>query len=71
MVARQQALELERQLVGKRAENASPAVTRELEQQMLMAQKKAASLDQDLASKQEYLADKRLDVFKDYLGKQK
>jgi hypothetical protein len=71
VVARQQALELERQLVGKRAENASPAVTRELELQMLMAQKKAASLDQDLASKQEYLADKRLDVFKDYLGKQK
>jgi hypothetical protein len=68
-VARQQALELERQLVGKRAENASPAVINELERQTLQAQKKAASLDRELAGKQDYLASKRVDVFKDYLGK--
>jgi hypothetical protein len=66
-VARQQSLDLERQLVGKRGENASPAVINELERQTLTAQKKAASLDRELASKQDYLANKRLDVFKGYL----
>jgi hypothetical protein len=70
-VARQQALELERQLVAKRAENASPAVIAELERQTLVAQKNAAALDRELAGKQDYLAGKRLDVFKGYLGKAK
>jgi hypothetical protein len=70
-VARQQALELEGQLVAKRAGNESPAVINELERQTLAAQKKAASLDRELAGKQDYLANKRLDVFKDYLEKNK
>jgi hypothetical protein len=70
-VARQQALELEGQLVAKRAGNESPAVINELERQTLAAQKKAASLDRELAGKQDYLAHKRLDVFKDYLEKNK
>jgi colicin import membrane protein len=67
-VARQQALDLERQLVEKRLGNANPAVINELERQTLVAQKKAASLDRELAGKQDYLASKRLDVFKEYLG---
>jgi colicin import membrane protein len=67
-VARQQALDLERQLVEKRSGNGSPAVINELERQTLVAQKKAASLDRELAGKQDYLAGKRLDVFKEYLG---
>ena len=66
-VAKQQALELERQLVGKRAENASPAVIAELERQTLVAQKKAAASERELAGKQDYLAGKRLDVYKEYL----
>jgi hypothetical protein len=44
-------------------------VINELERQTLVAQKKAASLDRELAGKQDYLAGKRLDVFKEYLGK--
>jgi hypothetical protein len=68
-VARQQALDLERQLVGKRSGNGSPAVINELERQTLVAQKKAASLDRELAGKQDYLSGKRLDVFQEYLGK--
>jgi hypothetical protein len=70
-VARQQALELERQLVAKRAGNESPAVINELERQTLAAQKKAASLDRELAGKQDFLAGKRVDVFKDYLERNK
>jgi hypothetical protein len=66
-VAKQQALALERQLVGKRGENASPAVINELERQTLVAQKKATGYERELAGKRDYLASKRLDVFKGYL----
>jgi hypothetical protein len=64
-IARQQALELERQLVT-RGEH-SRVVVRELERQTLVAQKKAAGLEHDLAGKLNFVASKRLDLYREYL----
>lgn len=78
-IARQQALVLERMLVQKRSERASlrqtdPAaaertspVIRELERQTLVAQKKAAGAEKDLAGKRDFVASKRLDLYKGYV----
>jgi chromosome segregation ATPase len=68
-IANQQALELERMLVGKRAERASvgAAVLRELERQTLAAQKKATGLNNELAGKRDLVASKRLDLYRAYL----
>jgi len=72
-----------RQLVEKRGErpgggwrDAGPgdgesAVIRELERQTLVAQKKAADLDRDLAGKRSYVVGKRLDLYKAYLSSEK
>lgn len=60
-IAKQRALELERLLGNKRAER-SPLV-HDLERETLVAQKKAAALERDLAGKREYVSSKRLDVF--------
>jgi hypothetical protein len=61
-IARQQALELERRLIVKRTEG-SPLVP-DLEQETLVAQKKAAGLERDLAGKREFVASKRLDAYR-------
>jgi hypothetical protein len=61
-IAKQQALELERRLIGKRTER-SPLVP-DLEQETLAAQKKTAELERDLAGKREFVASKRLDVYR-------
>jgi hypothetical protein len=61
-IAKQRALELERLLIGKRAEGS--ALVPDLEQETLAAQKKAAGLERELASKKEFVASKRLDVFR-------
>ena len=59
-IAKQRALELERLLIAKRSER-SPLVP-DLEKETLVAQKKAAALERDLADKREFVASKRLDV---------
>lgn len=61
-IAKQRALELERLLIGKRAQR-SPSVP-DLEQETLVAQKKAAALERDLADKREFVASKRLDAYR-------
>jgi hypothetical protein len=61
-IAKQRALELERTLIGKRAER-SPSVP-DLERETLVAQKKAAALERDLAGKREFVSSKRLDVYR-------
>ena len=61
-IAKQRAFEVERLLIGKRAER-SPLVP-DLERETLVAQKKAAELDRDLAGKREFVASKRLDVYR-------
>ena len=65
-IARQQALDLERMLIGKRSERASSAVISELERQTLAAQKKATGLERDLAGKRDFVASKRLDLYRAY-----
>jgi hypothetical protein len=82
-IANQQAVELERRLVEKRAERAGSgwrdggpkdgvtAVIRELEDQTLVARKKAAGLDRDLANKRAFVASKRLDLYRGYLESEK
>jgi hypothetical protein len=74
-IANQQALELERMLVGKRAERVghgtagdhADVVLRELERQTLAAQKKAAGLTNELAGKRDLVASKRVDLYRAYL----
>ena len=61
-IAKQRALELERLLIGKRAERS--ALVPDLEQETLAAQKKAAGLERELAGKKEFVASKRLEVFR-------
>jgi hypothetical protein len=61
-LAKQHALELERRLIGKRTER-SPLVP-DLEQETLVAQKKAAALERDLAGKREFVSSKRLDTYR-------
>jgi hypothetical protein len=78
-IARQQAIVLERMLVEKRSQRAELArsdraaaertepVIRELERQTLVAQKKAAGAERDLAGKREFAASKRLDLYRSYI----
>ena len=82
-IANQQAVELERRLVEKRAGRAGSgwrdggpkdgetAVIRQLEDQTLVARKKAAGLDRDLAGKRAFVASKRLDLYHRYLESEK
>lgn len=65
-IARQQALDLERMLIEKRSGGASSAVLSELERQTLAAQKKATGLERDLAGKRDFVAGKRLDLYRAY-----
>jgi len=65
-IARQQALDLERMLIEKRSGGASSAVISELERQTLSAQKKATGLERDLAGKRDFVASKRLDLYRAY-----
>ena len=60
-IAKQRALEVERTLIAKRAER-SPLVP-DLERETLVAQKKAAGLERDLAGKKAFVSSKRLDVY--------
>ena len=48
------------------AERTSPVI-RELERQTLVAQKKAAGAEKDLAGKRDFVASKRLDLYKGYV----
>jgi hypothetical protein len=82
-IANQQAVDLERKLVEKRGErpgadwrdtgpgDGESAVIRELERQTLVAQKKAADLDKELAGKRSFVLGKRLDLYKAYLSSEK
>ena len=65
-IARQQALDLERMLIEKRSGRASSAVISELERQTLTAQKKATGLERDFAGKRDFVASKRLDLYRAY-----
>jgi chromosome segregation ATPase len=75
-VARQHALEMEGLFVRKRKESGDNATSntgagetiRELGRETLAAQKQAAALDRDLASKRALVASKRLDLFQSYLS---
>ncbi len=60
-IAKQRALEVERTLIAKRAER-SPLVP-DLERETLVAQKKAAGLERDLAGKKAFVSSKRLDLY--------
>jgi hypothetical protein len=60
-IAKQHALELERTLIGKRAEGS--ALVPDLERETLVAQKLAAGLERDLAGKKAFVSSKRLDVY--------
>ena len=75
-VARQHALEMEGLFVRKRKESGDNAASntgagetlRELGRETLVAQKQAAALDRELASKRALVASKRLDLFQSYLS---
>ncbi len=75
-IARQHALEMEGLFVRKRKESGDNATSntgagetiRELGRETLAAQKQAAALDRDLASKRALVASKRLDLFQSYLS---
>jgi hypothetical protein len=75
-VARQHALEMEGLFVRKRRESGDNATSntgsgetlRELGRETLVAQKQAAALDRELASKRGLVASKRLDLFQSYLS---
>lgn len=75
-IARQHALEMEGLFVRKRKESGDNATSstgagetlRELGRETLVAQKQAAALDRDLASKRAVVASKRLDLFQSYLS---
>ena len=60
-IAKQRALEVERTLIAKRAERS--ALVPDLERETLVAQKKAAGLERDLAGKKAFVSSKRLDVY--------
>lgn len=75
-IARQHALEMEGLFVRKRKESGDNAASntgagetlRELGRETLVAQKQAAALDRELASKRALVASKRLDLFQSYLS---
>jgi chromosome segregation ATPase len=75
-IARQHALEMESLFVRKRKESGDNATSntgagetlRELGRETLVAQKQAAALDRELASKRGLVASKRLDLFQSYLS---
>jgi len=75
-IGRQHALEMEGLFVRKRKESGDNATAntgagetlRELGRETLAAQKQAAALDRDLASKRALVASKRLDLFQSYLS---
>ena len=75
-IARQHALEMEGLFVRKKQESGDNATAntgagetlRELGRETLAAQKQAAALDRDLASKRALVASKRLDLFQSYLS---
>jgi hypothetical protein len=75
-IARQHALEMEGLFVRKRRESGDNATSntgagetlRELGRETLVAQKQAAALDRDVASKRALVASKRLDLFQSYLS---
>jgi hypothetical protein len=75
-IARQHALEMEVLFVRKRRESGDNATSntgsgetlRELGRETLVAQKQAAALDRDVASKRALVASKRLDLFQSYLS---
>lgn len=75
-IARQHALEMEGLFVRKRKESGDNATSstgagetlRELGRETLVAQKQAAALDRDVASKRALVASKRLDLFQSYLS---
>ena len=75
-IARQHALEMESLFVRKRKESGDNAASntgagetlRELGRETLVAQKQAAALDRELASKRALVASKRLDLFQSYLS---